>query len=74
MAQPVAFHVVMFSSLTLLLLAQGRVLYGASGPVDGEDRSVTIPLETKGGRPRSLLMGKMPTSTILTSPRRVAES
>ena len=49
MVQPVAFHVVMLSSLALLLLARGRVLCGASGPVDGEDRSVTIPLETKGG-------------------------
>jgi len=48
MVQPVAFHVVMLSSLALLFLAQGRVLCGASGPVDG-DRSVTIPLETKGG-------------------------
>ena len=51
MAQPVAFHVVMLSSLALLLLAQRRVLCGASGPVDGEDRSVAIPLKTKrGGR------------------------
>src|SRR5580693_6823172 len=49
MVQPVAFHVVMLSSLALLLLTQGRVLCGASGPVDGEDRSVAIPLETKGG-------------------------
>jgi hypothetical protein len=48
MVQPVAFHVVMLSSLAPLFLAQGRVLYRASGPVDG-DRSVTIPLETKGG-------------------------
>jgi hypothetical protein len=49
MVQPVAFHVVMLSSLALLLLTQGRVLCGASGPVDGEDRSVAIPLKTKGG-------------------------
>src|SRR5580704_6953446 len=49
MLQPVAFHVVMLSSLALLVLAQGRVLCGASGPVDGEDRSVAIPLKTKGG-------------------------
>ena len=48
MEQPVAFHVVMLSSLAPLFLAQGRVLCRASGPVDG-DRSVTIPLETKGG-------------------------
>lgn len=47
MVQPVAFHLVMLSSLALLFLAQGRVLCGASGPVDG-DRSVTSPPETKG--------------------------
>jgi hypothetical protein len=74
MAQPVAFHVVMLSSLALLLLAQRRVLCGASGPVDGEDRSVAIPLKTKGGGCLVYRWGKMPTSTILTSPLRVAES
>ena len=73
MAQPVAFHVIMLSSLALLLLAQRRVLCGASGPVDGEDRSVAIPLKTKG-EVASLLMGKMPNSTILTWPLQLAES
>jgi hypothetical protein len=48
MAQPIAFHVVMLSSLALLLLAQRRVLCGVSGPVDGEHRSVAIPLKAKG--------------------------
>jgi hypothetical protein len=58
MVQPVAFHVVMLSSLALLLLAQGRVLCGVSGPVDAEDRSVAIPLKNERGRSLSLLMGK----------------
>jgi hypothetical protein len=49
MVQPVAFHVVMLSSLARLLLAQGHVLLRRQRTVDGEDRSVTIPLERKGG-------------------------
>jgi hypothetical protein len=57
MVQPVAFYVVMLSSLALLVLAPGRVLCGASGPVDGEDRSVAIPLENERRRSLSLFDG-----------------